>query len=144
MTFCLKITNHRQFSFRCCLSKKVIHSGLGCNRSGSHRIVPCNHNGLNSHFPKICKFFLNALLDNIFQMNDSKDFMIFCNNQRGSALFCYILYNAVAFLRVDAACLGNISLHRFCCTLPNFIPIKVYTAHSGFCCKWDKNHMLIC
>ena len=60
-----------KLAFGRCFGKKIVHSGFCRNSGGGHRVIARNHNGFYAHFAKISKFFLYALLDNVFQMNNA-------------------------------------------------------------------------
>lgn len=71
VSFALKIAYHLKLAFGSCFGKKIIHARFCRNGGGGHRVIACNHNGFYAHFTKIRKLFLNALLDNVFQMNNA-------------------------------------------------------------------------
>ena len=143
MTLGLKITNHCQLSFRRCFRKEVIHTGLGSNGRSSNRIVAGDHNGLDAHFPQICKFLLHTLLDNILQIDNAENLVVLSHNQRCAALGRNRLDNSITVRRIHTACMGHITLHGICCAFSDFAAVKVDAAHTGHGSKWDKVHILV-
>ena len=85
MPFALKIADHLELALRRRFRQKIVHAclcGDGCCRN---RIVACNHNRFDSHFSQIGKLLLHSLFDDILQIDNTQNFMVFSYNQRSSA-----------------------------------------------------------
>ena len=101
----LFLPDARQLHFRRGFRHEIIHAGLRRNGSGGQGIVPRHHDGAYAHGPETGEAFLDASLDNVFQINDAQHVPSPGYNQRGSSCAGYVLDGHLHFLRESPALL---------------------------------------
>ena len=63
------------------LGQEVIHTGFGGNGRGRQRVIAGNHDRLDAHLAQLGETFLDAALDDIFQVDHAQGFIVAHHHQ---------------------------------------------------------------
>ena len=83
--FGLILANQLELVFRRGLGQKVVHTGFGGNGGGCQLVVAGDHHGFDAHAAQLAKAFLDAGLDNVFELHDTHNLLAVTDRQRRAA-----------------------------------------------------------
>lgn len=143
MALGLQVPDHLEFPFRRRFGQEIVHSGFRRDGGRGERIVAGDHDGFDPHFAQVGELFLDAVLDDVLQVDDAQNFMVFRHHQGCAALVGDGLDHIVAFGAVGAAVLGYILLHSVRGALADLVAVKVHAAHAGGGREGNEGHPLV-
>src|SRR5262249_10601874 len=135
--FGLLLLDQPHLILRSRFGEKIVYSSIpGDGRSGA-RLVSGNHDSANTHGSETVKSLFDTAFDNVFEMNNAKDFVSLGNYQRSSAGITDAMDNPFNMSGNCTAKRLNVGSNSIRCPFANYPPVQIASAHAGLCAERD-------
>src|SRR5262249_47054531 len=120
------------------LGEVVIDARFGGDRSRGELVIARDHHSLDTHAAQLGEALLDSTLDDVLELDDTKDMNAIADNQRRAAPSGHLVDDLADLLRKDAADRLDMRAYCACRTFADLPAIDIDAAHASMGAERDR------